>query len=315
MKENKGGGDCLFRSMAQNIYDDESRHRAIRRDVCNYYKKFDMQASYPEDSLEYKLQITLICEEFDSNGLRIDESTGEGFVSSNRAGGKGSDDIYYVKTLKPICDVLVSVIVDNSENGNFVSGAVVAMSDDQGNVMGTKNTSFEGNAEFMISCESPTIIEVVAEGFESTKINVAGSTEEEVAVSVNLKPIDDIIEAGKVVLNPIYFDFDKSNITKQAAFELDKLVQLMKKYSKMGIAITSHTDKRGRASYNLKLSDERAKTTAQYLISQGIDSSRVTAEGKGETEQIIDCVKVLCSKEDYEKNRRSEFTIIDLTKE
>ena len=210
---------------------------------------------------------------------------------------------------------MVSVIVDNSENGNFVSGAVVAMSDDQGNVMGIKNTSFEGNAEFMISCESPTIIEVVAEGFESTKINVAGSTEEEVAVSVNLKPIDDIIEAGKVVLNPIYFDFDKSNITKQAAFELDKLVQLMKKYSKMGIAITSHTDKRGRASYNLKLSDERAKTTAQYLISQGIDSSRVTAEGKGETEQIIDCAKVLCSKEDYEKNRRSEFTIIDLTKE
>ena len=89
----------------------------------------------------------------------------------------------------------------------------------------------------------------------------------------------------------------------------------MKKYPKMGIAITSHTDKRGRASYNLKLSDERAKTTAQYLISQGIDSSRVTAEGKGETEQIIDCAKVLCSKEDYEKNRRSEFTIIDLTKE
>ena len=134
-------------------------------------------------------------------------------------------------------------------------------------------------------------------------------------MSVSLKPIEDIIQAGKVVLNPIYFDFDKSNVTKQAAFELDKLVQLMKKYPKMGIAITSHTDKRGRASYNLKLSDRRAKTTAQYLISQGIDSSRVTAEGKGETEQIIDCAKVICSKEDYEKNRRSEFTIIDLTKE
>jgi hypothetical protein len=87
MKENKGGGDCLFRSMAQNIYDDESRHRAIRRDICNYYKKFDMQASYPENSLEYKLQITLICEEFDSNGLRIDETTGECISKQNVWGG------------------------------------------------------------------------------------------------------------------------------------------------------------------------------------------------------------------------------------
>lgn len=251
----------------------------------------------------------------DDFAFSIDESTGEGFVSSNRAGGKGSDDIYYVKSLKPICDVLVSVVVDNSENGNLVSEAVVSMTDDQGNVMGTKNTSSEGLVEYMISCDAPTFIEVIAEGYESTKINIPGASEEEVSVSVSLKPIEDIIQAGKVVLNPIYFDFDKSNVTKQAAFELDKLVQLMKKYPKMGIAITSHTDKRGRASYNLKLSDRRAKTTAQYLISQGIDSSRVKAEGKGETEQIIDCAKVICSKEDYEKNRRSEFTIIDLSKQ
>lgn len=87
MKENSGGGDCLFRSIAQNIYDDESRHKAIRRDVCNYYKKFDMQASYPENSLEYKLQITLICEELDSSGLRIDETTGECISKQNVWGG------------------------------------------------------------------------------------------------------------------------------------------------------------------------------------------------------------------------------------
>ena len=87
MKENSGGGDCLFRSIAQNIYNDESRHNTIRRDVCNYYKEFDMQASYPENSLEYKLQITLICEEFDSNGLRIDETTGECISKQNVWGG------------------------------------------------------------------------------------------------------------------------------------------------------------------------------------------------------------------------------------
>ena len=250
----------------------------------------------------------------DDFAFTIDESKGEGFVSSNRTGGKGSDDIYYVKALQPICDVLVTVTVDNADKDESISGALVSVTDVNGNVMSTKTTSSEGIAEFMISCDSSSIIEVVSEGYESAKINIAVATEEEFPVSVSLKPIDDITEAGKVNLNSIYFDFDKSNITKQAAFELDKLVQLMKKYPKMGIAITSHTDKRGSASYNLKLSDRRAKTTAQYLISQGIESSRITAEGKGETEQIIDCVKDPCTKQDYEKNRRSEFKIIDLSK-
>jgi len=81
--KNKGGGDCLFRSMAQHIYNDESKHGVIRDNVCNYYKTFDMQKSYPENSLEYKLQITLICEEFDSNGLRIDETTGKCISKEN----------------------------------------------------------------------------------------------------------------------------------------------------------------------------------------------------------------------------------------
>ncbi|TDA83062.1 OmpA family protein, partial [Halomonas marinisediminis] len=88
-----------------------------------------------------------------------------------------------------------------------------------------------------------------------------------------------IIVEDRVVLNPILFDFDKSNITAQGAFELDKLVAVMKKYPEMVILAESHTDNRGSARYNEKLSSRRAQSTVQYVISKGIDASRITGVG------------------------------------
>ncbi|WP_452225332.1 OmpA family protein, partial [Lacinutrix chionoecetis] len=117
-----------------------------------------------------------------------------------------------------------------------------------------------------------------------------------------------IIEQERVVLKPIYFDFDKSNITAPAAFELDNLVQVMNKYPNMVIYATSHTDIRGSDSYNDRLSDRRAKTTVQYVISKGIDASRISGAGKGERELAVDCGNN-CTDEQHQLNRRSEFII------
>ena len=108
---------------------------------------------------------------------------------------------------------------------------------------------------------------------------------------------------------PIYFDFDKSNVTAKAAFELDKLVQIMNKYPDLVINATSHTDYIGSNSYNLKLSDRRAKTTVQYVISKGIDETRISGMGKGETEPKIDC-GTNCTDKERQLNRRSEFIIM-----
>ncbi|MBP92798.1 MAG: cell envelope biogenesis protein OmpA, partial [Flavobacteriaceae bacterium] len=113
----------------------------------------------------------------------------------------------------------------------------------------------------------------------------------------------------RVVLNPILFDFDKSNITQQGAFELDKLVSVMQKYPNMVILAESHTDNRGPASYNERLSDRRAKSTVQYVISKGIDASRISGVGKGENEPKIDC-KSKCTEAEHQTNRRSEFIIV-----
>ena len=77
----------------------------------------------------------------------------------------------------------------------------------------------------------------------------------------------------------------------------------------MKIKVESHTDNRGSDSYNLKLSENRAKSTAQYVISKGIDENRISGVGKGENEPVIEC-SGSCSNEDHRTNRRSEFIIL-----
>jgi outer membrane protein OmpA-like peptidoglycan-associated protein len=83
----------------------------------------------------------------------------------------------------------------------------------------------------------------------------------------------------------------------------------MQKYTEMKIRVEAHTDNRGPSSYNLKLSENRAKSTAQYVISKGIDENRISGVGKGENEPVIEC-SGSCSNEDHRTNRRSEFIIL-----
>jgi outer membrane protein OmpA-like peptidoglycan-associated protein/tetratricopeptide (TPR) repeat protein len=245
----------------------------------------------------------------DDFAFSIDEASGEGFVSSNRDGGKGSDDVYMIKKLQPLCDVLVIATVLDDKTREPISGASVSLFDSKGNKVVSKTTNAEGIAEFIVECEEDTELEVVMNGFDSKKVPVKGSSDEENNVQISLDPIEKLILADVVDLEPIFFEFDKSNITAQAAFELDKLVQIMQKYPEMKILATSHTDSRGSESYNMKLSDRRAKTTVQYVISKGIDESRISGIGKGESEPKIDCASG-CTKEQHAENRRSEFLIV-----
>ena len=245
----------------------------------------------------------------DDFAFSINEETEEGFVSSNREGGVGSDDIYSIKKIQPICDVLVSVTVKDSKTGLILVGAAVSIQDADGNIFGTKTSNTEGVVEYIIECNIDTKLVGSKIDYESGFTLVAGTSEEEVSADLLLTPINEIILANKVILNPIYFDFDKSNINAQAAFELDKLVQLMNKYKSIVLSAESHTDSRGSASYNLSLSERRAMTTAQYVISKGIDASRITGEGKGETVPSVDCGG-RCTEEEHQLNRRSEFLIL-----
>ena len=117
----------------------------------------------------------------------------------------------------------------------------------------------------------------------------------------------------KIIVNPIFFDYDKWDITPEAEAELDKVVYVMEKFPNVRIKIESHTDSRGKDAYNLTLSDNRAKSTQQYIIAQGIDASRIeSAIGYGETRLVNKCKNgVKCSEEEHLKNRRSDFVIIE----
>ena len=258
---------------------------------------------------------------FDDFAFSFDEEKEIGFISSNRKvrirneiTGKDKmvdmkDEIYEVKLLQPICDVLMTVTVRDSKTGFILDGASVSIQDSEGNIFGTKISNLKGIVEYIIECDIDTKLVGSKIDYESGSTIVAGTSEEEISAELLLTPIEEIILANKVILNPIYFDFDKSNITAQAAFELDKLVQLMTKYKSIVISAESHTDSRGSASYNLSLSERRALTTAQYVISKGIDASRITGSGKGETTPSIDCGG-RCTEEEHQLNRRSEFLIL-----
>ena len=233
----------------------------------------------------------------------------DGYISSNRPGGVGKDDIYAIKKIMPLCDILFTTNIIDSKTKESISSATTSISDNTGIIDNTKITSEKGLAEFMLECEDEIQLMVSKTGYESKMLDLKFSDIDPPVLDVYLNPIEEIIVEEKIILNPIYFDFDKSNITNKAAFELDKLVAIMEKYPDMIIKAESHTDSRGPASYNKGLSDRRAKSTAQYVISKGISEERISGVGKGEEEPNVDCSQG-CSKEEHAQNRRSEFIIV-----
>ena len=232
-----------------------------------------------------------------------------GYVSSNRTGGVGKDDIYALKKIRPLCDLLLETVVLDSKTNNPIETALTSVSDGVGTINNSKTTNEKGLVEFMIECENDIKFVVSKEGYESKILDIKLLDIDPPLLEVMLDPIEELIVEEKVELSPIYFEFDKFNITNEGAFELDKLVAIMQKYPEMKIRVEAHTDNRGPSSYNLKLSENRAKSTAQYIISKGIDENRISGVGKGENEPVIEC-SGSCSNEDHRTNRRSEFIIL-----
>ena len=244
----------------------------------------------------------------DDLAFSINEDSNEGFVSSNREGGKGGDDIYKIVRLVPqFTDVLVTV-VDSGTNEPVVD-AIVEVKDKDGKIVLTEKTNAEGQVRYRPLQDTALNITIKRDDYESSMINYTSPEKDVDELQVMLKPIEKIIVADEVVLNPILFDFDKANITAQGSFELDKLVAVLNKYPNMVIFARSHTDNIGRDKYNLGLSERRAQSTVQYVISKGIDSGRITGEGFGESQPKVACGNK-CTDEERQLNRRSEFKIV-----
>lgn len=241
--------------------------------------------------------------EKDDFAFTFNKARNIGFLSSNRG---GNDDIY---TATPICALDVITVVTDAKTNAILANATVAIVDDKKNVIATEKTNEKGEVQYRVECDKSYVIQASKEGYESNTFPVLPSKGPKAIIDAALNPIDVIITEKEILLKPIYFDFNKSNITQESAFELDKLVQVMKSNDKLVILAKSHTDSRGSDKYNLSLSDRRAKATVQYVISKGIDAKRITGKGYGETEPKVDC-KENCTEEQYAQNRRSEFLIV-----
>ena len=236
--------------------------------------------------------------------------TKTGYLSSNRKGGKGSDDIYMVKAIEPPCDVDMDILVINEYTKEPIFGARLDLYDGQENKLSTKTTAENGKGNIFAACNQDHVVQAFMTGFEPNSVSVGAQGKGKLSKTIALRPIEMIIVDDKVVLNPILFDYNKWNIKPKAAFELDKLIEIMKKYPNMKIKVEAHTDNRGKDDYNRELSEKRAQSTVQYVISQGIDASRISGQGFGEDKPVVAC-GTNCSDADHQKNRRSEFIIIE----
>jgi len=243
--------------------------------------------------------------EKDDFAFSFNENKKIGFLASNR---NGNDDIFQ---LKPACNYEVNTIVTNANTGAILAEANVSILDDKNNIISTEKSNSKGEVSYTVECEKRHTIQATKEGFESNSFEVTASNKKggSIKISASLNPISAIISEKEVLLKPIFFEYNNSNITQQGAFELDKLVQIMKNNEKLIIFVKSHTDNRGSDEFNLLLSDKRAKATIQYVISNGIAANRISGKGYGETELKVDC-KENCTEKDHEQNRRSEFLLV-----
>ena len=241
--------------------------------------------------------------EKDDFAFSFNKAKNRGFFSTNR---NGNDDIFGAA---PLCGLEVLTVVTDAKTGKILANASVAIVDDKKNVISTEMTNAKGEVMYRVECNKGFTIQASKDGYESNTFAVNPANGGKTKVDAALQPIETIITENELLLKPIYFEFDKSNITQEGAFELDKIVQVMKGNDKMVILAKAHTDNRGSDSYNMSLSDRRAKSTVQYVISKGIKASRITGKGFGETEPKVDC-KEACTEEQHAQNRRSEFLIV-----
>ena len=226
-----------------------------------------------------------------------------GFFASNRTG----EDNLYLAT--PVCGVEAEILVRDIKTGKPLANAKVSILDSKQNVIETRTTNANGSVTYSVDCNTAYIIAAGADGYEGSTFPVAKTNGGKVNVPADLKPIDNLIVGGTIALKEIYFEYDKSNITKEGAVELDKLVEILKTKPTMVVMAKAHTDNRGSAEYNLSLSDRRARAVVQYVISKGIDKARISGKGYGESEPKVNCGEN-CTEEQHAQNRRNEFIIV-----
>jgi len=240
----------------------------------------------------------------------------KGYISSNRPGGTGRDDIYSFTETEKIKDVLKSRIfgiVTDKQTELPLKEASITFFDEENQIFTELKTDAKGFYESEVDISTSYIVKAEKPMYESKDTySQKGRNEREHNFKldknvIDVKEGDDIAKIFDVV---IYFDLDKSDIRPDAAMELEKIVSVMKLHPSINIDVRSHTDSRANDQYNVDLSGRRAKSTIDYLITRGISGNRLTSKGYGESQLVNHCSNgVPCSEDEHQLNRRSEFIV------
>ncbi|WP_428225282.1 OmpA family protein [Flavobacterium sp.] len=246
----------------------------------------------------------------------LNDSGETGFISSNREGGKGDDDIYGFDRIPPFS---IKGIVTDVINKQPVKDAKIIIKDKDGNIIADLLTDQKGKYNIAADRETNYTIEASHPKYQPEPSKVADTHNSKgksfIQVDFELDPVQNVDILADINIQNIYFDFDKHNIRTDAAIELEKIADLLlKTYPAMEIEIGSHTDSRGSFKYNEALGIRRANATYNYLVSRGINPNRIKKhEGFGEYNLVNDCKDgVDCSESSHQLNRRSVFTILKM---
>ncbi len=259
--------------------------------------------------------------EDDDFSFIINSETRKGFFASNREGGQGGDDIYSFTENEQIdldCHTSVAGIVKDVENGQPLAGAAVAIFSGDTIVAETVSAN-DGTFELEGDCKEGeyTIVASLDEYDQGRKmfsvVNANDTDGIEVLLEKSIKraaPGTDLVKF--LNLQPVYFDLDKADIRPDASRTMMAVIEYMRVFPDLKVQVESHTDVRAGTSYNERLSNERAENTVAYLLANGIDPTRVTGIGFGETRLVNDCTtRNGCKDEKHQENRRSEFIVVE----
>lgn len=267
----------------------------------------------------------------DDFGLIYTDFPFEGFLSSNRDGGAGGDDIYSFvdnsSDLKQITYLLKGTTYQRGDDSvqTILGNVQVKLMDENGVMVDDIISSRAGSFSFPVEPERTYTLIGDKEDFftERSVFSTLGEkvpqedlverfTEKIFDAEVTLDPI---ILNKAIVLSNIYYDLNRADIRADAAVELDKLVVLLADNPNVRIELSSHTDARAGDDFNQELSQRRAQSAVDYIVSQGISRERLVARGYGETQLINGCTNdVICTEEEHQENRRTEFKVIDIEK-
>ncbi len=255
----------------------------------------------------------------------INNEKKNGYFSSNRTGGKGDDDIYYFDELKApemACSQVIAGTVRDKSNGALLPGAMVTLYKGSEKI---ESIIVGADARFSfpkMDCATSYRVTGDKEYYQGAEETVTTTDEAdlELGLDLNLNPDKAAIAAAEGLdrcqyaldnINTIYFDLDKYYIRPDAAIELEKIVKVMNRCKDIKIEARSHTDSRASDAYNVTLSQNRAQSTVDYIVSRGILADRLTAKGFGETQLVNRCSNgVKCSEGEHQVNRRTEFVIV-----